>query len=92
VKQKIQPSQSHTVTLNVEEAGHVLVWCFTTLPGKSSPAKDVAFSLSFNGTVIRPYERYSNAPTELIKGFWQCPSPGVASFTWHNDYSKYVFV
>lgn len=38
-KHKVQPSQIHSVTLNVEEAGHVLVWGFTTLPGKSTPAK-----------------------------------------------------
>jgi len=88
VKQKIQPSQSHTVTHEVE-AGQVLVWGFTTLPGKSSPAKDIAFSIKFNDTNVRPYERYSKAPSELIKGFWQCPSAGTASFTWHNDYSKW---
>jgi hypothetical protein len=40
-KHKLQPSASHSVTLRVEEAGLFVVWGFTTLPGKSNPAKDV---------------------------------------------------
>ena len=38
---------------------------------------------------VRPYERCSKAPTELIKGAWTCPHPGVATLTWHNDYSRW---
>ena len=53
VRQKLQPSQNHSVTLSVEEAGNIIVWGFTTLPGKSTPAKDVAFSMTYNGTPVR---------------------------------------
>jgi hypothetical protein len=40
-RHKLQPSMSHSVNLQVKEAGHFIVWGFTTLPGKSSAAKDV---------------------------------------------------
>ena len=71
-----------------------ICWAFTTLVGKTNPAKDVAFSMSFTdaagaSTTARPYERHSHAATQLIKGCWQCPGPGVATLTWHNGYSKW---
>jgi len=88
-RHKLQPSHIFEVTLEVEEAGQYLAWCFTTLPGKSSPAKDVAFSVSFNGIPVRPYERCDLAPVEVIHGSWACPTPGTAALVFHNDYSKW---
>ena len=38
---------------------------------------------------VRPYERCSKAPTELITGAFRCPCPGVATLAWHNDYSRW---
>lgn len=117
-RQKIGPSQSHPVSVAVEEAGQMLVWCFTTLPSRSQPAKDVAFSVSFNGHVVKPYERLSKVSVrgeglnssrlspnsfslpppvpvlmvkvqdQLIKGSWNCPTPGTAVLTFHNDYRQ----
>jgi len=52
-KQVLPPGQSHVVTLAVEAADYVVVWGFSTLPGRSTPAKDVAFSVAFNGTPVR---------------------------------------
>jgi len=43
-RHKLQPSMSHSVNLQVKEAGQFIVWGFTTLPGKSSVAKDVGES------------------------------------------------
>lgn len=51
--------------------------------------KNTAFSMTYNGMPVRPYERYSKATTELCKGLWPCSAPGVATLTWHNDYSKW---
>jgi hypothetical protein len=45
--------------------------------------------MTYNGAPVRPYERYANAPNELCKGLWPCSTPGVATLTWHNDYSKW---
>jgi hypothetical protein len=89
LKQKVYPSQAHSVTLPVTEAGSVLVWGFTTLPGNAAPAKDIAFSVTFNGQTIKPYERLNKVQSELVKGCWHCPAPGSAVLTWHNDYSKW---
>ena len=71
-----------------------ICWAFTTLAGKTNPAKDVAFSVTFTDekgdtTHVRPYERHQYAATNLIKGCWQYPGYGVAVLTWHNDYSKW---
>jgi hypothetical protein len=80
----------HSVTVNVEEGGLILAWCFTTLPGKANvEARDIAFSLKFDDNVIRPYERHRKSPSELIKGMYQCPSKCVMTFTWHNEYSLF---
>ena len=96
-KVKIQPGGTHAITLTTRSGGgsdEYVCWAFTTLAGKTNPAKDVAFSVTFadlgGRTVpVRPYERHPHAATQLIKGCWQCPGQGTATLTWHNDYSKW---
>uniref|UniRef100_A0A7S2WVJ8 PX domain-containing protein n=1 Tax=Rhizochromulina marina TaxID=1034831 RepID=A0A7S2WVJ8_9STRA len=86
---KVQPGASHTIRVSVERPGDHIVWGFTTLPGKTSPAKDIAFSVTFNDSPVRAYERCVNAPYQLLRGYWTIPSSGEVRLTWHNDYSKW---
>jgi len=86
---KVQPGSSHVIRVTVDRPGDHIVWGFTTLPGKTSPAKDIAFSVTFEGSPVRAYERCVNAPYQLKKGYWTVPGTGEVRLTWHNDYSKW---
>jgi hypothetical protein len=60
----------------------VVVWRFSTA------YFDIGFSMSLNGTVILPYQRYPTC-VEAVKGSIYVPNEGDLELCWDNTYAKF---
>lgn len=76
----VRAGQSFSVSLNLEHAGDVVSWQFTT------KKHNIGFSATFNGESVRVYSR-EDSHLKPVKGIYKCEGPGVCTLSWDNTYT-----
>lgn len=76
----VRAGQSFSVSLNLDRAGDVVSWQFTT------KKHNIGFSATFNGESVRVYSR-EESHLKPVKGVYKCDGPGVCTLSWDNTYT-----